>query len=108
MKQYFKTGMFADFGNTNKVYDDFNAILAEKPGVTPESPGLYYQQFLANALMSMGVPKEEWETFTEFTAEGPAKSTPTKGYGFHYVDAHRAADYAQAKLVMSDKLPVIT
>ena len=32
----------------------------------------------------------------------------TKGYGFHYVDPERAQDYAQAKLVMSDKLPVIT
>ena len=58
--------------------------------------------------MSMGLPKEEWETFTEFTVDGPDKSTPTKGYGFHYVDADRASHYEQAKLVMSDKLPVIT
>jgi hypothetical protein len=50
----------------------------------------------------------EWEKFTEFTVDGPGKSTPTKGYGFHYVDPKKAADYAQAKLVMSDKLPVIT
>jgi len=40
--------------------------------------------------------------------EGPSKSTKTKGYGFHYIDPYRAADYAQAKLAMSDKLPVIT
>jgi hypothetical protein len=105
---YFKTGMFVDFGNTNKVYDDFNDILAEKPGLNPESPGLYYQQFLANALLSMGVPSSEWETFTEFTTLGPKQSNPTKGYGFHYVNSARAADYAQAKLVMGDKLPVIT
>ena len=105
---YFKTGMFVDFSDQTNVYSDFDDILAQKSGLMPESPGLYYNQFLANALMSMGVPKEEWETFTEFTADGPKKSTPTKGYGFHYVDAHRAADYAQAKLVMSDKLPVIT
>jgi len=105
---YFKTGMFVDFGNKNKVYDDFNDVLAEKPDLLPESPGLYYQQFLANALMSMGVPASEWEHFTEFTSNGPSQSTPTKGYGFHYVDPERAADYAQAKLVMGDKLPVIT
>ena len=103
---YFKTGMFVDFCNTTKVYPDLE-IYADLP-LTNESPGLYYQQWLANALMSMGVPSEEWETFTEFTADGPEKSTPTKGYGFHYVDPKKAADYAQAKLVMSDKLPVIT
>jgi hypothetical protein len=58
--------------------------------------------------MSMGVPASEWEHFTEFTTLGPKNSNPTKGFGMHYVDAKRAADYAQAKLVMSDKLPVIT
>jgi hypothetical protein len=105
---YFKTGMFVDFSDKTQVYTDFDDILAEKLGVIPESPGLYYQQFLANALMSMGVPKEEWEHFTEFTPDGPGKSTPTGGYGFHYVDPKRAQDYAQAKLVMGDKLPVIT
>ena len=105
---YFKTGMFVDFSDKTKVNDDFDKVLADKPGLNPESPGLYYQQFLANALMSMGVPASEWETFTEFTADGPSKSTKTKGYGFHYVDPTRAADYAQAKAVMGDKLPVIT
>ena len=78
------------------------------PGLHLESPGLYYNQFLANVLMSMGVPKDEWEHFTEITPQGPKHSSPTKGYGFHYVDPKRAQDYAQAKLVMSDKLPVIT
>ena len=105
---YFNTGKFVDFGNTNHTFDDMNDVLTDKPGLVPEHPGLYYNQFLANALMSMGLPKEEWETFTEFTVDGPDKSTPTKGYGFHYVDADRASHYEQAKLVMSDKLPVIT
>ena len=103
---YFKTGMFVDFCNTTKVYPDLE-IYADLP-LTNESPGLYYQQFLANALMSMGVPAEEWETFTELTPDGPAKSNPTKGYGFHFVNANKAADYAEAKLKMSDPLPVIT
>ena len=105
---YFKTGMFVDFSDQTKIYPHFEKMIAERPGITPEGPGLYYQQFLANALMSMGIPKDEWEHFTEFTVEGPEKSTPTGGYGFHYVDPKRAQDYAQAKLVMSDKLPVIT
>ena len=100
--------MFVDFGDATKVYKDLEESLAGRPGLNLESPGLYYNQFLANVLMSMGVPKEEWETFTELTPNGPKKSDPTKGYGFHYVDPKRAQDYAAAKLVMSDKLPVIT
>ena len=83
-------------------------MIPERPGITPEGPGLYYQQFLANALMSMGVPASEWEIFIEFTGEGPSKSNPIPGYGFYYVEPTRAKDYKQAKLVMSDKLPVIT
>jgi hypothetical protein len=105
---YFNTGMFVDFSDQTKIYGSLNSIIAEKPGINPEGPGLYYQQFLANALMSMGIPASEWEHCTDFTAEGPDQSEPTKGYGFHYVDPNKAVDYAQAKLVMSDKLPVIT
>ena len=105
---YFNTGLFVDFSNTNIIYDDLDRALMESPGLRPESPGLYYNQFLANVLMSMGIPKAEWETFTEFTLDGPEGSEPTKGYGFHVVEAYLAADYQQAKLVMSDKLPVIT
>ena len=58
--------------------------------------------------MSMGVPASEWEHFTEWTSDGPSKSTPTKGYGYHKVKSGWAKKYEQAKLVMSDKLPVIT
>ena len=106
---YFKTGMFVDFCDTTKVYDDLEDYMAGRPGLIPESPGLYYNQFLANALMSMGIPKEEWENFTEYTADGPKKSDKVKGYGLHYVKTPQLAqDYAKAKLVMSDKLPVIT
>ena len=106
---YFKTGMFVDFCDTTKVYDDLKMNIAGRPGLILESPGLYYNQFLANALMSMGIPKAEWENFTEYTTEGPSKSDKVKGYGLHYFKKpERAKDYAQAKLVMSDKLPVIT
>jgi len=105
---YFNTGLFVDFSNTEVVYDELNRALAESPGLRPESPGLYYNQFLANVLMSMEIPRAEWETFKEYTLDGPERSDPTGGYGFHLVDAHRAADYQQAKSVMSDPLPVIT
>ena len=108
---YFKTGMFVDFCDTTKVYDDlgddFFAFKGNSP-LTKESPGLLYQQWLANALMSMGVPASEWENFTEVTELGPKHSNPTKGYGYFYVKPTWAKDYAKAKLVMSDKLPVIT
>ena len=56
----------------------------------------------------MGIPTEEWENFTEFSFDGPGRSTPTKGYGYFYVDPHRAADYDLIKPRMSDPLPVIT
>jgi len=105
---YFNTGMFVDFTDQTKIYSSLNSIIAEKPGIIPEGPGLYYQQFLANALMSMGIPASEWEHCTDFTAEGPSKSEPTKGYGFHYVNPSKAEDYTLAKPLMSDKLPVIT
>ena len=103
---YFNTGMFVDFCDTTKVYPDLE-VYDDLP-LTNESPGLYYQQWLANALLSMGVPSDEWEHFTELTGDGPGASTATKGYGFHFVNASKASDYAQAKLVMGDKLPVIT
>ena len=108
---YFKTGMVVDFTDKTKVSKhaaSVNDLIAENPMYQLESPGLYYNQWLANVLLSMGVPAGEWENFTEFTADGPAKSTPTKGYGFHYVNPGLAQDYALAKAEMSNKLPVIT
>jgi hypothetical protein len=105
---FFNTGMFVDFGNKQTVYTDLDKLIAENPKIQAESPGLYHNQWLANVLLSMGVPASEWEIFTEFTGDGPSKSAPTKGYGFHFVDSKKAADYTLAKAVMGDKLPVIT
>ncbi|MEC8024857.1 MAG: DUF1552 domain-containing protein [Myxococcota bacterium] len=105
---FFNTGMFVDFTNQNRVFQDLAGVVGMKPGLRVESPGLLYNQFLANALLSMGVPATEWEKFTEFSFNGPARSTPTKGYGYFHVDSNRAADYALAKPLMSDPLPVIT
>jgi hypothetical protein len=100
---FFKTGMFVDFSDKGVVYDDLDALIVQNPKIEKESPGLYMQQFLGTLLQSMGLAPAEYETFTDFTS-----GEPTKGFGFHYVDPKRAADYAQAKLAMGDKLPVIT
>jgi hypothetical protein len=106
---YFKTGQFVDFSDqTNKLANPSANTLLLKPGMIPEYAGLYYHQFLANALMAMGVPAEEWEHFTEITEDGPEKSAKTKGYGYHRVLEPWAKHYDKAKPYMSDKLPVIT
>ena len=106
---YFKTGQFVDYSDqTIKLQNPSAATLLTKPGMIPEYAGLYYHQFLANALMSMGVPAEEWEHFTEVTEEGPGHSDKTKGYGYHQVKDGWAKHYDKAKPYMSDKLPVIT
>ena len=105
---FFNTGMFVDFSNQNRVYQDFAGVLQVKPGMALESPGLLYNQFLANVLLAMGIPNEEWENFTEFSFDGPGRSTPTKGYGYFHVDPHRATDYEMVKPLMSNPLPVIT
>jgi len=100
---YFNTGMFVDFSNQDVVYDDLVELQADNDRVQSESPGLYYNQYLATVLQSMGVAPTEYERFADFNS-----GEPTKGYGLHHVDAERAADYAEAKLVMGDPLPVIT
>ena len=106
---YFQTGHYVDYSDQTKVYGNLAAVMQEKPGIQLEGPGLYYQQFLANALMAMGVPQSEWEPYgRELTTLGPNASEPTGGFGFHYVNPSRAADYALAKQQMSDKLPVIS
>lgn len=105
---YFNTGNFVDFSDQNIVVQDYQGVIQDKPQLITESPGLYYHQFLANALMSMGVPPSEWEHFTEWTADGPEESEPTKGYGYHRVNSRYAVHYERSKALMSDPLPVIT
>ena len=106
---YFKTGKFVDFSDQTAplVTPDANT-LALKPGILTEYAGLYYNQFLANALLAMDIPANEWEHFSEVTEDGPEKSTKTKGYGFHQVQGGWAKHYEKAKPFMSDKLPIVT
>ena len=105
---YFNTGHFVDFSDQAVVYNDLDYLIESNPNFHRESPGLYYQQWLGNALMAMGVPRTDYEEFAEITVDGPERSERTGGYGHYHIDAGRAADYAQAKLVMDDPLPVIT
>ena len=105
---FFNTGKFVDFSDQRVIIQSNQNWLVEKPQILPESPGLYYNQFLANVLMGIGVPREEWEIFTEWTADGPALSAPTWGYGYHRVTEGYAPHYTTAKPFMSDTLPVIT
>ncbi|MCP4499499.1 MAG: hypothetical protein GY822_05980 [Deltaproteobacteria bacterium] len=100
---FFSTGLFVDFTNRDVVHDDLAQLVADISLVHLESLGLYYNQFLSNALESMGVCGPEQGAFTGFLT-----GEPTTGFGFHHVDASRAADYAAAKAVMGDHMPVLT
>ena len=105
---YFQTGFFVDYTNKAIVYPDLDVRIAGNPSYQAESPGLYYNQWLANALYAMGVEAAEFGQFHDITNGGPERSERTGGYGHHHVDAHRAQDYASAKALMSDRLPIIT
>ncbi|MBR57534.1 MAG: hypothetical protein CMH54_05680 [Myxococcales bacterium] len=100
---FFNTGLYVDFGNQNITYNDLAELNASNSAIQLEHPGLYYNQFLDNVLRSMGVQPTEYGGFTDYTT-----GAATGGYGLHHVDESRAADYAQARTVMGDLLPVIT
>ena len=102
------TGYFIDYSNKNIVYPDLDVRIATNSNYQAESPGLYYNQWLATALYAMGVQAEEFGRFSEITLSGPDRSSPTGGYGYHHVDSHRAQDYLAAKEVMSESLPIVT
>jgi hypothetical protein len=100
---FFNTGLYVDYGNQDVTYDDLMELRESNPNIELEHPGLYYNQFLANVLQSMGIPRDEYENFTDYTG-----GDPVPGYGLHHVDSQRAEDYAMARAVMGDLLPVIT
>ena len=104
---YFNTGYFIDYGNQAISYTDLEVYRDRMP-LDAEHPGLYYNQFLANVLYAMGLTTQEVNIFRDFTNDGPQSSEPTGGYGCHYVEPAKAADYLSAKAVMSEPLPVVT
>jgi len=105
---YFNTGNFVDFSNKDVVYDDLNERIAGNAMYQAESPGLLYNQWLANVLLAMGLQPNEYENFRTFSPQGPAQGEPVRGFGFQHFDAQRSAHYAQARGVAGDPLPVIT
>jgi hypothetical protein len=100
---FFQTGQYVDFSDKSVVYQDLQTLVTGNSAIELESPGLYYNQFLGTALQSMGVSTQQYAGFTDFSS-----GEPTQGYGFHHVDANRAADYAAARTVMASALPVVT
>ena len=52
------TGLFVDFSDKSIIYDDLDELIAQNPAFQRESPGLYYNQFLHNALCALGVAPE--------------------------------------------------
>ncbi len=74
-------GRFIDFSDqTTLTYNNSNSVQA-KPGLQNEYAGLHYNQFLANCLLSMGIPNQEWENSKEVTVDGPSRSASVQGYG---------------------------
>jgi hypothetical protein len=100
---YFNTGYYVDFSDQTQQVQ--NAGSALKPGLEPEYAGLMYNQFLANCLMAMGVPKSDWGTFKEISILGPNISPTVDGFGHYQANGTK---YGSAKAVMGEPLPVIT
>ena len=79
------------------------SLILGKPGMQNEYAGLHYNQFLANCMLAMGVPRAEWETGKLITEEGPTRSPSVGGYGSLMSGGAR---YVNAEQVLSDPLPV--
>jgi hypothetical protein len=93
---FFLTGKFVDYRNESVDYGSTSTTQTEHPG-------LLWNQWMGTVLQSMGLSPEEYEAGIDIdTGEDVA------GYGMHKVDASKAADYAEAELVMGEPLPVIT
>ncbi|MDP7039686.1 MAG: DUF1552 domain-containing protein, partial [Myxococcota bacterium] len=96
---YFKTDRYIDFRDQNII--DSGLIAGNKPG-------FLYNQFLANILLAMGVPKEEFESYNR-----PGQ----KGYGDHTFllregpgsnkDIYRRDRYLSHMDKLSDVLPLV-
>ena len=82
---------------------DASSLQVAKPGMQNEYAGLHYNQFLANCMLAMGIPRDEWETGKLITENGPTRSPSVGGYGSLMSGG---VHYAAAEQVLSDPLPI--
>ena len=97
-------GRYIDFSDQQSLSYDATTISLAKPGMQSEYTGLHYNQFLANCMLAMGVPKTEWETSKLVTDDGPSRSPTVSGYGSLVSGGQR---YVQAEQVLSEPLPCL-
>ena len=98
-------GHYIDFSNQEVQSYNAASLILGKPGMQNEYAGLHYNQFLANCMLAMGVPQNEWPTAKLVTEQGPSRSPNVAGYG-HLVSG--GARYAAAEQHLSDPLPIFT
>lgn len=96
-------GRYIDFSDQRSMTYNAESLILGKPGMQNEYAGLHYNQFLANCMLAMGVPRAEWETGKLITEEGPTRSPSVGGYGSLMSGGAR---YVNAEQVLSDPLPV--
>ena len=99
---YFKTGLFADYRNKTRKVKSFS-------GSVDFYAGMFINQFWANILYAMGLPRDEWDRY----------GVPGKGYGFNsisqFLDSGSDAFFVsnssyvpQIATQAGDKLPIVT
>ena len=96
-------GKYIDFSDQRVQTYDASGLQVAKPGMQNEYAGLHYNQFLANCMLAMGIPRDEWETGKLITENGPTRSPSVGGYGSLMSGG---VHYAAAEQVLSDPLPV--
>lgn len=96
-------GKYIDFSDQRVQTYDASSLQVAKPGMQNEYAGLHYNQFLANCMLAMGIPRDEWETGKLITENGPTRSPSVGGYGSLMSGG---VHYAAAEQVLSDPLPV--
>ena len=67
-------GHYIDFSDQQRMTFHAGSSIIGKPGMQYEYAGLHYNQFLANCMLAMGIPRAEWETGKLVTEDGPTRS----------------------------------
>jgi hypothetical protein len=65
-------GLFVDFSDTSIAKDDLDELIAQNPAFQLDSPGLYYNHFLHNALCALVVAPEHIPTSVDLAIGEPA------------------------------------